>query len=92
MTFSDQVMTLNGTYVNFSSFDKSWQKEHDGGKMNGVSLLSQELLSKKLVSYKNGYFLVGALWSLSHWPFVKFKNTSVKEREKSCRMRFSAAL
>ena len=41
--------------LNHSSFNAPSQKEHDAGKVNVVSILSQELLPKSVLS-KNHYF------------------------------------
>ena len=45
---------------NYSSFDASRQEEHDAGKMNVVSLLSQKLLPEAFS--KKRFFRVFALW------------------------------
>ena len=50
MTFSDQIMTLTLGQILFffQKKLKKKQEEHDTGKMNVVSLLSQKLLPKNL--------------------------------------------
>ena len=42
--------------LTYSSFDASWQEEHDAGKMNIIPLLSPKLLPKNFFFVKTAVF------------------------------------